>query len=737
MPAPTYITVALPTPLRRQFDYLLPEECRDRTSESLIGARVEAPFSGRTLIGIITDSKDSSDFDSRKIKAALRVIDDQPLLQAETLHLCQWAANYYLHPIGEVLNAALPVALRQGDAATLEPTDLWTLTESNTGDATEKLKRAPKQAKLFDTLKQQRSWRGSDLRNAGIGAAQLKPLIEKQLLSHRHCYPEPNRRDPLLSEPHLTLSTEQHRALDAVNIEAFTIQLLFGDTGSGKTEVYLQALEKVLKNNRQALILVPEIGLTPQTIARFQARFDRTVAVLHSNLNDTERKQAWLLAREGIADIIIGTRSAVFTPMKNPGLIIIDEEHDASLKQQDGFRYHARDLAAVRAKRLNIPLILGSATPSLESLHNVSQGRFAAARLRQRAGNATKPATEIIDLRNQALQDGLTTDLLQQIETTLSAGQQALVFINRRGFAPSLICHNCGWLAQCPRCDARLTVHQSPAHLHCHHCDLQRPITNRCPTCHGHELHCVGQGTERTEHTLSQHFPDTPVIRVDRDSTRTKNGIQDILSQVQTGQPCIIVGTQMLAKGHHFPNVTLVAILDADSGLFSTDFRGIERFGQLLLQVSGRAGRADLPGKVVIQTHLSNHPLLLTLVEQGYEHFAQLIQQERQLANLPPFRPMALLRAESKRADNAIELLESCHHLLRRLLQHNPEASFLGPLPAPMEKRNERFRFQLQLYCNNRAQRHQLCVQLIEHLDAMALSRRVRWSLDIDPQDMS
>lgn len=737
MPAPAYITVALPTPLRRQFDYLLPEDARGRSHQSLVGTRAEVPFSGRNLVGIVTDAKPHSEFDSHKIKAAIRIIDDSPVLLTETLHLCQWAANYYLHPIGEVLSAALPVALRQGETATLTPADVWQTTPTPAAQVTSLLKRAPKQAQLLDRLQQQPRWGIADLRNAGISTTQLKPLIEKQLVSHELCYPQANRREPLLCEPHLQLSAEQSQALQSINIKEFSIELLFGDTGSGKTEIYLQALEEVLRNNKQALILVPEIGLTPQTIARFQARFDRTLAVLHSNLNDSERKQAWLLAREGIADIIIGTRSAVFTPLKNPGLIIIDEEHDASLKQQDGFRYHARDLAAVRAKHLDIPLILGSATPSLESLHNVSQRRFNSNRLRQRAGNASKPATEIIDLRNQALQDGLTANLLEHIETTLSAGQQALVFINRRGFAPSLICHHCGWLAQCPRCDARLTVHQSPAHLHCHHCDYQHPVTRRCPTCHGHELHCVGQGTERTEQRLTQLFPETPVIRVDRDSTRGKNSMQDILQPVHRGDPCILVGTQMLAKGHHFPNVTLVAILDADSGLFSTDFRGIERFGQLLLQVSGRSGRASLPGKVVIQTHLSNHPLLLTLIDQGYEHFAQLIQRERQLANLPPFRPMALLRAESKRPDNAIELLASCHQLLQRELRHNPNADFLGPLPAPMEKRNERFRFQLQLFCDNRALRHHLCQQLIEHLEAMPLARRVRWSLDIDPQDMS
>jgi len=493
----------------------------------------------------------------------------------------------------------------------------------------------------------------------------------------------------------------------------------------------------VLNNGRQALVLIPEIGLTPQTLSRFQHRFNRPMAVLHSGLNDTERKQAWLLASLGHADIVIGTRSAIFTPLKDPGIIILDEEHDMSFKQQEGFRYSARDLAALRCQRLKIPLILGSATPSLESYYNASQQRYKLLRLTQRAGNAKPPTIELIDLKRQPLKEGFSQPLLDTIEQHLLARGQVLVFINRRGFAPTLLCHDCGWLSQCPNCDSRLTVHQNPSHLHCHHCDYQRSVIHQCPNCNSRELNCVGQGTERTEVLLQNQFPDFPVLRVDRDSTRRKNAMQDIVDEVNRGEPCLLVGTQMLAKGHHFPNVTLVAIIDADGGLFSTDFRGPERMGQLMLQVAGRAGREERPGKVLIQSHLCDHPLLQTLLRQGYSAFAQLLLDERQVSHLPPYRFMALLRAESKRPENAMELLQTARAIAQGLSPSDPELQYLGPLPAPMEKRNDRFRYQLQIQASNRARLHQLLQPLIAQLEQHPLSRRTRWSIDVDPQDMS
>ncbi|GAB3104947.1 primosomal protein N' [Pseudomaricurvus hydrocarbonicus] len=704
--------------------------------------RVSVNFGNQKLIGVIVAVKEHSEFDLKKLKPILALLDATPLIPPELLHLCQWAAHYYHHPLGEVLAAAIPVALRQGEAAELSTEKAWQLTVNGLHCDLNELRRAPKQQQLLQQLQDEARLGVStvlhkDLLLQAVNRNALKGLSDKGLIDALEITPEPLRPAKLLKTQPLVLNAEQSNALAQITLDDYTCHLLYGTTGSGKTEVYLQAIEQVLRAGKQALVLIPEIGLTPQTLSRFQRRFNRPLAVLHSNLNDTERKQAWLLAAAGDADIIIGTRSAIFTPLRRPGIVILDEEHDTSFKQQEGFRYSARDLAAVRCQRLGIPLILGSATPSLESYHNARQERYRLLLLTQRAGDAQPPAIELIDLKRQPLQEGLTQALLEQIEQHLLASGQVLVFINRRGFAPTLMCHDCGWLSQCHHCDARLTVHQQPAHLHCHHCDYQRPLIHHCPTCNSRELHCVGQGTERTETLLQNRFPDFPVIRVDRDSTRQKHAMSNIIDQVNRGEPCLLVGTQMLAKGHHFPNVTLVAIIDADGGLFSTDFRGPERMGQLLLQVAGRAGRAEKPGSVLIQSHLCEHPMLQTLLHQGYSAFAQLLLHERQLSMLPPFRFMALLRAESSRSENAHELLQIARNMAERICPSQPDLQYLGPLPAPMEKRNQRFRHQLQIHASSRAQLHQLLTPLIAELEQHPLSRRTRWSLDVDPQDMS
>lgn len=739
MPAPEIYAVALPTPLRRTFDYLAPQ-CAAGSGQP--GMRVMVSFGNQRLIGIIIEVKQHSEFDLHKLKPVQQLLDPEPLLPTELMQLCLWAAQYYHHPLGEVLAAAIPAALRQGEAALLSSEKAWQLTDAGLSCAPAALKRAPKQQALLQQL--QEDLRSGlevclhkDLLLQDVNRSTLKGLQDKGLIEPLEVTPQPVRPAQLLKTPPLTLNEEQRSALNQVDFGHYACHLLYGTTGSGKTEVYLQAIEQVLRAGQQALVLIPEIGLTPQTLSRFQRRFNRPLAVLHSNLNDSERKQAWLLAATGGADIIIGTRSAVFIPLHNPGIVIIDEEHDLSFKQQEGFRYSARDLAALRCQRLQIPLILGSATPSLESYYNARQQRYKLLPLTQRAGGAKPPHIQLIDLRRQPLQEGLTQTLLDTIEQHLLASGQVLVFINRRGFAPTLLCHDCGWLSQCHHCDARLTVHQHPAHLHCHHCDYQRPLIHQCPTCNSRELHCVGQGTERTETVLQSRFPDFPVLRVDRDSTRQKNAMHTIVEQVNQGEPCLLVGTQMLAKGHHFPNVTLVAIIDADGGLFSTDFRGPERMGQLMLQVAGRAGRAERPGTVLIQSHLCDHPLLQTLLYQGYSAYAQLILHERQASQLPPFRFMALLRAESKRSENAHELLLTARRIAEQYCPSQPELQYLGPLPAPMERRNQRFRHQLQIHASSRARLHQLLTPLIAELEQHPLSRRTRWSIDVDPLDLA
>ena len=732
---PFLLEIALPVPLRRCFDYLPPAD--NDCAGLQPGVLVRVPLGNKELIGVLIRVKQESQQDSAKLRPALAIIDPRPALDSELLDLCLWATDYYQCAPGEALQTALPVLLRQGEPAQLRGEPVFRLTIEGKGLPEGALKRSPKQAALLAALQTRHQLNRADLDQLEIPRSIAKTLIDKGLVNIIEVAPS---RTPLptqlLREQPLTLSDEQQTAFAQINYDCFKTYLLDGATGSGKTEIYLQAIEQCLKQGKQALVLVPEIGLTPQTLLRFQRRFNLPVVALHSGLNDRERLDAWLQARDGIARIIIGTRSALFTPLKEPGIVIIDEEHDGSFKQQDGFRYSARDLAAVRAHRLGIPLILGSATPSLESLHNAQQGRYQHLRLTARAGNAKPPEIQLLDIRGEILHEGFAQASLDAIGETLAQGNQVLVFLNRRGYAPTLECHDCGWLANCNHCDARMTVHHTPRHLHCHHCDHQRGIPRRCPSCNSSRIQPVGQGTERSEVTLQQLFPAHKVIRVDRDTTRNKDGMQKLLADVHSGEPCILVGTQMLAKGHHFADVTLVVIIDADAGLFSTDFRGAERMGQLLLQVAGRAGREEKRGRVILQSHHTDHPLVQTLVYQGYHALADLILQERQITQLPPYRHLALIRAESRQAMAAVDFLQSARRLAEQLQAPSPLLSYLGPLPAMMEKRGDRFRYQLQISSAQRKPLQQLLSQLALQLEASPHAKRVRWSIDVDPLEM-
>lgn len=735
MAAPTVLEIALPTPLRRQFDYLPPEGVD--TARLQPGQRLRVRFGNQRLVGLIVRVKSESSLPLQKLRPADELLDTTPLLPDDLWRLCLWAADYYQHPIGDALHTALPVLLRQGEPDREKGEPYWHLTTEGKGLPEGALKRAPRQAELLAALQQRGALNRADLAALGIARSHVRTLEDKGLvLSHEQVLTPPPSLEILRDTP-LTLSNEQAAALARIPAEGFHISLLDGTTGSGKTEIYLQAIARTLAQGKQALVLVPEIGLTPQTLARFQRRFAQPVVALHSGMNDRERLDAWLQARDGRARIVIGTRSAIFTPMADLGILIVDEEHDSSFKQQEGFRYSARDLAAMRAHRLGIPLILGSATPSLESLHNARTGRYHYLRLTHRPGNAQAPELLTQDIRRQPLDEGFSGETLERIRTTLESGNQVLVFLNRRGYAPTLECPDCGWLAECSHCDTRLTLHQTPRHLHCHHCDHQRAVPRACPSCKSTRLQPLGQGTERSEEALQRHFPDTRVLRVDRDSTRQKNAFRDLVEEVHRGDPCILVGTQMLAKGHHFADVTLVVILDSDAGLFSTDFRGPERMGQLLLQVAGRAGREDKPGQVVIQTHHADHPLVRTLLERGYHAFAELILSERRLTGLPPFRHMALIRAESKRPENAVAFLKQVRLLAEQRHPPNHELGYLGPLPAMLEKRGDRFRYQLQLNAANRGVLQQLLSQLAPEMEQHALAKRNRWSIDVDPQDMN
>lgn len=732
------LNVALPSPLRRLFDYLpsaTPPACGWQP-----GLRVRVPFGRREVVGVIVEQAATSALPLTQLRRVSEVLDEAPL-PADWLWLCHFAARYYQHGLGDTLHHALPARLRQGHPIAGRTQRLW---HANAGVDEASLARAPRQAALFELLRQHPHGLAARAISAhGFPRDALLGLEKKGLAR----FEEVTLAAPalqggnLLATPALPLNREQAVVLAALHegLERFHPCLLEGVTGSGKTEVYLQLIEAVAAKGRQSLVLVPEIGLTPQTLARFRSRFKVPVLALHSGLSDAERLDVWEAAADGRALIIIGTRSAIFTPLANPGAIIVDEEHDGSYKQQDNLRYHARDLAVARAHHHQIPLLLGSATPSLESLHQALSGSYRHLRLTQRASVHPPAKLELIDLRHQPTQGGLLPITLRTIKATLAAGKQVLVFINRRGFAPTLACHACGWTADCLQCDARMTLHRQPSLLACHHCDSRRALPDACPECGSADLRALGAGTERTEETLQSLFPKTPIYRIDRDSTRRKNSFEQMLKEIHRGEASLLVGTQMLAKGHHLPHVTLVVVINADGGLYAADFRALEHSAQLLEQVAGRAGRAADPGRVLVQTLHPDDPHLGLLAERGYGALARSLLDERRQAKLPPFCFMALLRVESPREEAATALIQEAAAALREWLASPQSADCfcLGPVPAPMERRQNRYHLHLMLTAERRSQLHAAANWLVQWLDAHREARKVRWSIDIDPQTLS
>ncbi|GAA6151778.1 primosomal protein N' [Pseudoteredinibacter isoporae] len=731
MPPKTIIRLALPVPLRRLFDYIGEDK-----REYPIGARVRVPFGKRELIGIVIEQSTDSDQDLHTLKPAGDLLDENSLVPEDIRQLLNFCSRYYQCPIGETYSTALPKLLRNGETVSSPQQEYLKLTQEGLGLPSGGLSKARKQAALLAALQEEGKLDKTDLKRLCISSTVVKAMQEKGLLFWQSEQLPSIAAEEQQKQPPLELNEEQSAALDQLRYREFACYLLEGTTGSGKTEVYLQAIAEVLRQGKQALVMIPEIGLTPQTLGRFQNRFRCPVVAIHSGLNDRERLQAWSMAKSGQAGIIIGTRSSVFTPLYKPGIIIIDEEHDLSFKQQDGVRYSGRDLAIFRAQKAGIPIVLGTATPSLESLHNAIQGRYHHLRLTRRAGAARPPAISVDDIKQQTLIGGLSQHSLDAIGQTLGAGNQVLVFLNRRGFAPSLLCHNCGWVAECRHCSARMTLHKAQRQLRCHHCEASMALPSQCPDCFSRELIGQGYGTQRSEETLQEYFPETQIIRIDRDSTRKKQAMHELLHEVDQGQPCILLGTQMLAKGHHFPNVTLVVIVDADGGLFSGDFRGPERMGQLITQVAGRAGRAEKPGRVIIQSHNKDHPLLETLLEQGYHLFARQILRERQLAHMPPYRQLALLHCDSKDGFQAEAYLQGLRQWLEQYAPPSPERVYLGPFAAPMEKRKQMFRFQLQFNCETRRHMQHLLQLVGQYLEQSKMPHNIRCSLDVDPLDM-
>jgi len=726
--------IAVPVPLYGLFDYLAPEHCN--IGEIKPGCRVRVSFGRKTLIGLVVEQAQKSDVPAHRLKAFEQCLDQQPIISEPVLKLLSWAASYYQHPLGEVLVAALPKLLREGQAPSTKGDFIWSLSPEGQQLDIETLKRALKQARLIQLMQQSPQAVNSDWLNAHMEnwRTPLKALIKKHLVVQKEqiCLAVGNHQAdsaPLLND-------EQQAAVDAVEKGFNTFQpfLLQGITGSGKTEVYLSLVEKMLAQQKQVLILIPEISLTPQLTRRFQQRLQVPVASLHSGLNDRQRLCAWSMAAARLAPVVIGTRSALFTPLPDLGLIIIDEEHDGSLKQQEGFRYHARDLAMVRARNADIPILLGSATPALESLNNALHKHYEHLHLTQRASQARPPEIHLLDVCRRPMQDSLSDLLLEKIELHLQQQGQILLFLNRRGYAPLLMCHECGWTTECPRCDAHMTLHQQQKQLRCHHCGHEKPAPQTCPECQHETLHVPGAGTERIEQALLQRFPDVIISRIDRDTTRRKGTLHSKLEQARSGEARILIGTQMLAKGHDFPNVTLVGLVDTDQGLFSSDFRGTEHMAQLIIQVAGRAGRAQKPGEVYIQTHHPEHPLLQTLLNEGYEGFARAALEERRQAQFPPYTFMVVLRAEATTASASMEFLQQALNLIGDCSIHETEA--FGPLPAPMARRAGRYRAQLIMQSAQRSKLHNLLRQWVPQLGKLKLASRVRWSIDVDPQDM-
>ncbi|BES69939.1 primosomal protein N' [Marinobacter nanhaiticus D15-8W] len=711
--------IALSRPLRRLFDYQVPVGMRLTP-----GQRVRVPFGRQSLVGLVVETGVEPPA-GIKLRPISQVLEDWPVLPPETRQLMQWAAAYYQHPLGECLFMSLPPALRRGRPATANNDLFWHALEEATPEALPA--QAHRQKALLTWLRSQPTpCSQSTIQAAGFTPDQIRNLKKRNLIEETE--PQPPLAQACEKLPSLTHA--QERAFGEIPRPelGFSATLLYGITGSGKTEIYLHYLQRYLKQEQQALVLVPEINLTPQTVRRFNRYFGDRICMWHSALNDGERLKTWLRIRNGEPVIVIGTRSSVTLPFLSLGAIIVDEEHDTSFKQGEGFRYSARDLAVYRGHLNRCPVLLGSATPSIESYQNATTGKYRLVKLEERVGEARPPTLRLLDIRSRPLEGGLSPKAIQAIRERIERKEQVLVFVNRRGFAPVMMCFDCGHISECPRCDSRLTYHRKDRALRCHHCDYQTAAPETCPACASDAYSPVGQGTERTEDILQASFPETPIIRVDRDSTRNRGSIDRILQQVNSGESCILVGTQMLAKGHDFPNVSLVVVVNADGGLFSVDFRAPEQLIQTLLQVSGRAGRGRIPGTVLIQTCHSEHSLLNQLCTGNYLAMAEHILAERAALQLPPYRAMALLRAEATTMEESLAFLDGAKGQLT-----GSDLEIWGPLPAVIARRAERHRAQLVLISNQKGPLQRQLQTLCHHLEEQKKPSSLKWQIDVDP----
>ncbi|NNL11550.1 MAG: primosomal protein N' [Pseudomonadales bacterium] len=739
------VRVAIDAPLDKYFDYL-PATASSGPGDYPPGLRVLVPFGARKVVGIVVGRAEASDVPRDKLKAIQHSLGEHPVIGEQELALARRLASYYHYPRGAALFCLLPNALRKPVAAIAHSERHWQATVHALGVADDALRRAPKQQALLKLLIQDPAAHYSDsaLREREL-PAQIALQLEKKGLARRfEVEAAPANCNSIIQGQRSTAqpahNDQQARAIEQIEgmLGKFEVQLLEGVTGSGKTEVYLAAIDLAIARSEQAMVLVPEIGLTPQTIQRFASRFDCKIAIFHSGLSDRERLAAWLAAARGEVDIIIGTRSAVFTRCARLGLVIVDEEHDQSYKQQDSLHYNARDVAVMRGQALGVPVVLGSATASLESVLNAQRGRYHYALLERRATGAMPPQISFIDIRKQVLHEGLSDAAITAIADTLAAKRQAMIFINRRGFAPLLLCHDCGWSANCADCDARLTLHRSAGELRCHHCDRRSPIPSSCPRCQSTQVLQLGQGTERLFDALQGFFSGTQVLRIDSDAVRGKKALAEHINLINRGEPLLLVGTQMLAKGHDFKALDTVVILDVDQGLYNPDFRAAVKTLQLLEQVAGRAGRDSNNGQVLIQTHLPDHPLLQQWQAAGYLGVRDALLDERRERGLPPFTHMALLRADSRKPGTALAFLRTIQRQLareQRMYGDTANAVCAEPGAAFMERRAGRHRAQMLMQANERSALHRLLHSARAQLEGNKLPGGLRLSIDVDPQE--
>jgi primosomal protein N' (replication factor Y) len=727
--------IVLPVPLRGVFDYSY-----DAADDLRPGTRVKVSFGKREMTGIVIGTSSTSEYSGSKLKAVEEIIDAHPLLDAGFLKFIKWISDYYIHPLGDVMFSVLPTLLRSGKAVALPDNRAWVITEEGRSQLDKGPGRAPVQYEILKSLSASKQPQDDEaLRKISANWKNAISSLENKGLVNKTINAEKQKGSVSGSVPRATADQETAITRIVDKLGAYQSFLLFGITGSGKTEVYLRCIAAVVEQSKQALVLVPEIGLTPQLVGRFRDRFNAEIDVLHSGMTDTRRMHAWERARRGISEIIIGTRSAVFAPLARPGIIILDEEHDSSYKQQDGFRYHARDVAIKRASLFSIPVVLGSATPSLESWQNASENRYHLLELRERAKSAGLPNIHLLDMAKLPQESGISTPLRDALRRNSEKGEQSLLFLNRRGYAPALCCQSCNAVVHCQRCDARMTWHKIENRLVCHHCGSVSRWPESCPTCGEHELVCLGQGTENIHEAIEGMVPGAMIERIDRDTTRRKGELEERLQRVHSGKADILVGTQMLSKGHDFPNLTLVGILDSDPLLYSSDFRASERLFQLITQVSGRAGRSDKQGTVLLQTRFPESPWMQAIASHDYRAFADMALEERKAADFPPYSYIALLRAEATTRNLALQFLERMHEQAKVLASdgaYRQNVKISDPVPSAMEKRAGRYRAQLLVQASKRGPLHSFLASWMEVIENDSMARKIRWSLDVDPADL-